>query len=178
MKRLISAVLSVALFSGVACAQFLPAVPSIEKDAKGTPKKMDFSIPLTGISDPGILFSHFSSRPLLIYYFSPKCPHCIQSYPKYQGMVKEFEARGLQGVAISIGGMKKNDIRMFMDQQNVQVPVLQDANRKFSDEYGSGHVPMMILVFDNGQFIRYTENNAELYDNVRNELTKKLSPKK
>ena len=30
------------------------------------PMKMDFSVPLTGISDPGILFSHFSKRPLLI----------------------------------------------------------------------------------------------------------------
>lgn len=178
MNRLLSAVLSVALFAGAAFAQFLPPVPTFEKDAKGQLKKMDFSIPLTGISDPGILFSHFSSRNLLVYYFSPKCPHCIASYPKYQELVKEYEARGLQGLAISIGGMKKNDIRMFMDQQNVQVPVLQDANRKFSDDYGSGHVPMMILVLDNGTFIRYTENNPEVYDNIRKDIEKKFAPKK
>lgn len=178
MNRLLSAVLAVALFTGAAFAQFLPPVPALEKDAKGQPKKMDFSIPLTGISDPGILFSHFSSRNLLVYYYSPKCPHCIASYPKYQAFVQEYEARGLQGLAISIGGMKKNDIRMFMDQQNVQFPMLQDANRKFSDEYGSGHVPMMVLIFDNGTFIRYTENTPEVFDYIRKELDKKLSPKK
>ena len=178
MKRLLSAVLTVALFTGAAFAQFLPPVPTLEKDAKGQPKKMDFSIPLTGISDPGILLSHFSNRPLFIFYFSPKCPHCIATYPKYQALLKEYEARGLQGLAISIGGMKKNDIRMFMDQQNAQVPMLQDTNRKFSDEYGSGHVPLMILVWENGTFIRYTENNAEVLDQIKAELDKKFAAKK
>lgn len=178
MKRLLSMVLSVALFTGVACAQFLPPVPSLEKDAKGAPKKMDFSLPLTGISDPGILYSHFSQRPLFIYYFSPKCPHCIATYPKYQSLLKEFEPRGLQGLAISIGGMKKNDIRMFMDQQNVQVPMLQDTDRKFSDAYGSGHVPEMIVVWENGTFIRYTENGPETLDQIKAEFTKKFAAKK
>ena len=37
--------------------------------------KMDFfSLPLSGISDPGMLFSHFSGKGLTHFYFSPKVP--------------------------------------------------------------------------------------------------------
>ena len=63
------------------------------------PMKMDFSTHLSGISDPGILFAHFSNRPLLIYYFSPKCPHCQKHFPEIQNLIKEYEAKGLTGIA-------------------------------------------------------------------------------
>jgi len=178
MKRILHSIFAIALFAGVASAQFLPAVPAIEKDsATGAIKKFDYSLPLTGISDPGILLTHFTQRPLLLIYFSPKCPHCQAAYPKFQEIAKAYEPKGLQGLAISIGVVKKNDIRMFMDQLNVQIPVFQDANGKFSSSYGSGHVPMFMLVFENGQYIRYTENGPETFEQIKAELDKKFAPK-
>ena len=68
------------------------------------PMKMDFSTHLSGISDPGILFAHFSNRPLLIYYFSPKCPHCQKHFPEIQNLIKEYESKGLTGIAIGLNG--------------------------------------------------------------------------
>lgn len=178
MKRVLYFALAIALFASVASAQFLPPVPGIEKDSTtGAIKKFDYSLPLTGISDPGILLSHFTQRPLLIIYFSPKCPHCQAAYPKFQELAKAYEPKGVQGLAVSIGMVKKNDIRMFMDQLNVQLPVFQDANGKFSTAYGSGHVPLFMLVFENGQYIRYTENGPDTFDQIKAELDKKFSPK-
>lgn len=177
MKQILSFVLTFALCTGMAVAQFLPPTPSLEKDEKGAFKKMDFSIALTGISDPGILFSHFGNRPLYIYYYSPKCPHCQLSYPKFQALAKQFEPKGLQAIVISVSGVKKNDIRMFMDQHNVQLPMFQDGTRKFSDLYGSGHVPMQMIVYPNGQYIRYTENNADTWEQIKKEFGKMLDGK-
>ena len=80
--RFVSKFLSVIALATVApFAQFAPEPPMadvqlMQDSATGQPMKMDFSKPLSGISDPGILFSHFANKPLLIYYFSPKCPHC------------------------------------------------------------------------------------------------------
>ncbi|HSQ43296.1 MAG TPA: TlpA disulfide reductase family protein [Fibrobacteraceae bacterium] len=179
MKRILSSCVALALaLSGLASAQLLPQVPSIEKDEKGVAKKFDYSLPLTGISDPGILLSHFSQRPLLIFYFSPKCPHCQATFPKFQALLQKYENNGVQGLAISLGAVKRNDIRGFIDQQNVQVPVFQDENRKFSDNYGSGHVPLMMLVFENGQYIRYTENTPETLEQIQVQLDKLFAPKK
>lgn len=120
------------------------------------PMKMDFSKPLVGISDPGILFSHFSNRPLLIYYFSPKCPHCQRHFPGIQSIMKEYEPNGLTGIAIGLGGgIKKNDIRLFIDQYNSVIPVFQDANMKFGPVYGTGYIPVLYLVLSDGTFYRY-----------------------
>ena len=66
-------------------------IPLMKDSTTNQPMKMDFSVPLTGISDPGILFSHFSNRPLLIYYFSPKCPHCQRHMPEIQDLMKDYE---------------------------------------------------------------------------------------
>ena len=112
-------------------------IPLMKDSTTNQPMKMDFSVPLTGISDPGILFSHFSNRPLLIYYFSPKCPHCQRHMPEIQDLMKEYEKDGLTGIAIGLGGgIKKNDIRMFIDQFHVVIPVFQDANGKFGPHPG------------------------------------------
>lgn len=68
----------IAFVSTLSFAQLAPEpqmadIKLMQDTTTNQPMKMDFSTPLTGISDPGILFSHFSNRPLLIYYFSPKC---------------------------------------------------------------------------------------------------------
>ncbi|NLB64655.1 MAG: TlpA family protein disulfide reductase [Fibrobacter sp.] len=153
-------------------AQMLPNIPSVEKDDKGNPKKFDYSIPLEGISDPGILLSHFSQRNLLIYYFSPMCGHCQASFPKYQKIVQKYEAKGLQGMAVSVGQMKRNSIRMFLDNLDNKQPVFADNARKFSDLYGSGYVPLIVLVKANGEYIRYIESSDQALKDLTAELEK------
>ncbi len=55
--------------------------------------------------------------------------------------------KGLVGIAIGLGGgIKKNDIRIFMDQQQTMIPVFQDQNSKFGPVYGTGYIPVLYLV--------------------------------
>ncbi len=69
----VSKILSIASITAVASfAQFAPEPPMadiqlMQDTTTNQPMKMDFSKPLSGISDPGILFSHFTNRPLLMY---------------------------------------------------------------------------------------------------------------
>ncbi|MCF0214951.1 MAG: redoxin domain-containing protein [Fibrobacteraceae bacterium] len=181
MKLFVRLFAFVALAAGFSFAQLAPepqmADIQIFKDSTGTPKKMDFSIPLTGVSDPGILFSHFSKKNLLIYYFSPKCPHCQRHFPEMQNLMKEYEASGLTGIAIGLGGgIKKNDIRMFIDQQKAVIPVFQDTDTKFGPEFGTGYIPVVYLVLKDGTFYRYETINEANINHMRatlNELFKK-----
>lgn len=181
MNRLLAFFLAIGLCMGLASAQLLPAepaAPGLMTDEKGTPLKMDFKIPLVGISDPGMLFQHFNQRPLVVFYFSPKCPHCQHNYPAVQKLVKEYEAKGLSAIAVSVGGVTKNDIRGFMEQQNASLTFFQDASRRFSDNYGNGYVPILYLVHENGTFIRYTEAGDTALKHLRAELDKKFKKKK
>jgi len=180
MNRLFTFLLALGLCFGAASAQLLPVEPPAPKpmtDAKGNVIKMDFKLPLIGISDPGMLFAHYSQRPLLIFYFSPKCPHCQHNYPTVQKLAKEYESLGLSAMAVSVGGVTKNEIRGFMDQHNASIPFFQDASRQFSDNYGNGYVPVMYLVFENGTFIRYTEGGDLAMKHLRSELDKKFKKK-
>lgn len=139
----------------------------------GKPAKMDFSKNLSGINDPGLLFSHFSQKPLLIYYFSPKCAHCQRHFPTFQQIAKEFEAAGVSSVGISLGGyIKKNDVRTFIDQIGVTIPVFQDSDRQFGNAYGTGYVPVMFLVLPDGTFYRYESAKDESFNHIRTTLSK------
>ncbi len=177
--RIFAPVLSIlALTASVSFAQLAPEpqmadVQLMQDSTTNQPMKMDFSIPLTGISDPGILFSHFSKRPLLIYYFSPKCPHCQRHFPEMQDLMKEYEKNGLTGIAIGLGGgIKKNDIRMFIDQFHAVIPVFQDANGKFGPVYGTGYIPVVYLVQKDGTFYRYETLNEANMNHMRATLNK------
>lgn len=158
-------------------AQLAPEPQSADvplmKDSTGAAVKMDFSLPLSGVSDPGILFSHFAKRNLLIYYFSPKCPHCQKHFPDVQNVMKEYESANVAGIAIAIGGnIKKNDIRMFIDQYKVVIPVFQDGSQKFGPAYGNGYVPVLYLVQPDGTFYRYESLDEAHMNHLRTMLNK------
>jgi len=163
------------LSASLSLAQLAPepqmADVPVMQDSSGTKLKMDFSLPLSGVSDPGILFSHFGKRPLLIYYFSPKCPHCQKHFPEVQGIMKEYEASGVAGIAIAIGGnVKKNDIRMFIDQFKVVIPVFQDGSQKFGPLYGNGYVPVLYFVQTDGSIYRYETMDEQHINHLRTKL--------
>lgn len=173
----------VALAAGMSFAQLAPEpqmadVQLMQDVTTKQPMKMDFSIPLSGISDPGILFSHFSKRPLMIYYFSPKCPHCQRHISGIQSLIKMYEPSGLAGIAIGLGGgIKKNDIRLFIDQFHVSIPVFQDADGKFGPVYGTGYIPVVYLVNPDGTFYRYETLNDANMNHLKANLDK-MFPKK
>lgn len=178
MSRLIVRTLSLLAFLATFALAQAPTATTYTLYAdsvSGTPVKMDFSKRMTGINDPGLLFSHFAGKPLLIYYFSPKCVHCQHHFPDYQKLVKEYESRGLTGIGVALGGyIKKNDIRLFIDQHKVSIPVLQDTDMQFGPTYGTGYVPVAFLVLPDGTFYRYEQIKAEAHNHIRETLNKLL----
>jgi len=158
-------------------AQLLPGSKPVQTymtDSTGKQLLMDFSIKLNGIKDANMPFSTFSSRPLMIYYFSPFCPHCQRSYSGVQQMAKEYEQKGLMSIAISIGSVGKRDILMFMEQQNASIPFFQDADQDFSKKYGDGYVPRLYLISSDGKIVRYTSVENENIKEIKADIEKLL----
>jgi len=158
-------------------AQLLPGskpVQTFMTDSTGKQLLMDFNVKLTGIKDANMPFSAFSSRPLMIYYFSPFCPHCQRSYPGIQVVAKEYEQKGLTSMAISIGSVTKRDILMFMEERNASIPFFQDADGDFSKKYGDGYVPRLYLVHPDGKVVRYTALENEHIKEIKTDIEKLL----
>jgi len=160
-----------------ACGQLLPGSKPVQTymtDSTGKQLSMDFSVKLTGIKDANMPFAAFSSRPLMIYYFSPFCPHCQRSYPGIQVVAKEYEQKGLTSIAISIGSVTKRDILMFMEERNASIPFFQDTDGKFSEKYGDGYVPRLYLVSPDGKIVRYTNLENEHIKEIKTDIEKLL----
>jgi thiol-disulfide isomerase/thioredoxin len=165
-----------ALFCVFCDAQLLPnSKPAATNmvDSAGKPLLMDFSISLTGIKDSNMPFSVFSNRPLMIYFFSPSCPHCQKSYGSIQQIAKEYEQRGLASIAVSVRATGKRDILMFMEQQNASIPFFQD-NGDFGEKYGDGFVPRLYLVSSDRKIIRYTNLENEGFKEIKADIEKLL----
>ncbi|MDR2583592.1 MAG: TlpA family protein disulfide reductase [Fibromonadaceae bacterium] len=143
-----------------------------EPRASVLPIPMDFDIKLDNIKN-NVLFSTFSSRPLLIYFYSHYCQHCHTVYPGIRQLVKEYEKNGLAFIAISTGFSSKKDALLFMEQHNeydTAIPFFYDSDNEFGQIYGDGYVPRLFLVFQDGKVIRYTNAFSEGLKKVKADL--------
>jgi len=166
---------------GSAFAQMLPGAKPVATpmaDSTGSPLLMDFNINLAGIADANMPFSVFSSRPLMIYYYSPHCPHCQKNYPSVQQLAKEYEQKGLTSIAVSVGSVNRRDILMFMEQHKASIPFFQDSEQAFGKKYGDGYVPRLYLISADRKVTRYTSTDSESLKAVRADIDKLLGIKK
>ncbi len=173
----------VALLAAPACAQgpLLPPVepvtaPVWEKTDAGAPKLMNFGIPLRDISGGGsVSFTSYAKRPLVIFYFSALCPHCQHSYPEVQSTVDRYASRGLTMIAVASGVSNDADLQNFIRERGVHFPMFKDQEKKFSDAYTVGAVPMIVLVKPSGEYIRYRAWSAENQKFMAEEVEKLLA---
>jgi len=172
-------ILLLALFCafGNAFAQMLPGAKPVATpmaDSSGKPILMDFNIKLTGIKDANIPYSVFSQRPLMVYYFSPFCPHCQKSYGSIQQTAKEYEQKGLTSIAVSVNSVGKRDILEFMEKQGASILFFQDSEQDFGKKYGDGYVPRLYLIAPDGKVTRYTNMDKEHLKEIKTDIEKLL----
>jgi hypothetical protein len=72
-----------------------------------------------------------------------------------QKLSDELTPQGVSTIAIAIKYNAEEDIRSFIREYNVHVPVFYDEDRKFGDTYGTGSIPMVMLINPKGEYIRY-----------------------
>jgi thiol-disulfide isomerase/thioredoxin len=139
------------------------APPTWEMDAKVKGKRahVDFGLNPKPISDANMKFSHFSNRKLMIFYFSAKCPHCQHAFPYVQKLSDELTAQGFSSIAIAIKYNTEDDIRSFIRDYKVHLPVFYDEDRSFGENYGTGSIPLLMVTNEKGEYIRYKTFDAD-----------------
>ncbi|MEO6095283.1 MAG: TlpA disulfide reductase family protein [Fibrobacteria bacterium] len=165
---LTSAVFGLALNIATAAAPAGPAqgpeapepAPTFEIGKDGKLAHIDFSLTPKAISDPDMKLSHFSNRKLMIFYFSAQCPHCQHAIPYVQKLADELTAKGFTSIAISVKFNTEDDVRGFIRDYKVHMPVFQDQ-QQFGMNYGTGSIPLLFLVNERGEYIRYKTFDAE-----------------
>jgi thiol-disulfide isomerase/thioredoxin len=148
------------------------SLPSYEKDKKGKLLHVDFSLPLKSVSNPDLLFSHFANRSLMIFYFSVKCIHCQRVLPHFQQLAHELEFSGVSAVAVAIKNNSEDDVRSFIRKHNFVIPVFHDAEKTFSSRYGTGKIPLVLVVNSQGEYLRIIDfNNGISSDQIKSVIS-------
>ena len=138
------------------------AAPTFELDKKGKRDKIDFNLMPEPVSNPGLKLSQFEGRKLLLFYFSAKCPHCQHAYPYIQKLSDELLSKGFNSLALAIKYNTEDDIRGFIRDFGVRMPVMQDEDRSFGDRYGVGTIPTIYIINEKGEYVRYTSFDSEV----------------
>jgi len=120
--------------------------------AMGKAQTVDFSLPLKPYKQADLKFSMFGKRPAIVFYFSPTCGHCRHTYPHIQGLQRQYEAKGLAFVAVTAGSAATEDIADFDAEFKLTMPTFRDQDKVFSTKYGTGSVPLIMLVDAKGGF--------------------------
>ncbi len=132
-----------------------PPPPTFELDKSGKRAHIDFSLKVKPISEANLDLSQFANRNLLVFYFSAECPHCQHAAPYVQKLADDLSAKGFVSIAIAIKFNPEESIRNFIRDYNIRMPVFQDDERVFGENYGVGTIPLLILVDSKGEYVRY-----------------------
>jgi thiol-disulfide isomerase/thioredoxin len=143
------------------------APPTFEIDKKTNKRAhINFALVPKPISDANLKFSHFANRKLLIFYFSAKCPHCQHAIPYVQKLADDLNAQGFTSIAIAIKYNSEDDIRGFIRDYSVHMPVFYDDDRSIGENYGTGSIPLLIVINEKGEYIRYKSFDADQTPNM------------
>jgi peroxiredoxin len=139
--------------------------------------KIDFSIPMQPIKQKDLSFKMFKNRWSLLFYFSPTCGHCIHTYPHIREVRTKFEKKGLAVVAIATGTASPEDIASFDAEHKLDVMAFQDVTKKFSQEYGTGSVPLILLVSPDATFKMWNSSDSSTLADVDKSIRSALKLK-
>ena len=152
-----------------------PAVPP--EPAKAKPTHIDFGIPLKPLKQKDLSFGMLKNRWALLMYFSPTCGHCQHTYPYIRADRDKYEKKGLAVAAIATGFASPEDISAFDKDFNLDVMSFQDDTKKFSEEYGTGSVPLILLVAPDGTYQSWNASDSVTITGIETAVKKALKVK-
>ncbi len=136
-----------------------PAKASINIDsvlAESQTGTMNYSINLKPFAGSHKNFGEFKGKNLLMFYFSPTCPHCQESFPHVQKLGDELTQQGFVTISVATANSSPHDIHKFMAERKSHVSMFQDAAREVAQNYGTGYVPVVLLVNAKGEYTRFS----------------------
>jgi thiol-disulfide isomerase/thioredoxin len=156
-------ILSLATLVSIASAAPVPTptpTPAAAAAAKPKPTHVDFSIPLKPLKQKDLSFEMLKGRWSMLMYFSPSCGHCQHTFPYIRGFRDKYEKKGLAVAAIATGYASAEDIAAFDKEFTMDVMAFQDDTKKFSEVYGTGSVPLLMLVSPDGTYQMWNASDS------------------
>jgi len=142
-------------------------VPEFEKDKTGQLKIFDYNLKLNAFTHKNLSLKDIKNQNTLIFYFSAKCGHCQAAFPLIQEASETLATKKVKTIAIAVAMNTEPDIAKFITELKGTIPFFHDKDRQFSRLYGTGNVPLVVLVNKQGKIIQFKHfNKKETLDQV------------
>jgi thiol-disulfide isomerase/thioredoxin len=153
----------------LALAAFAPATPAgdqVPVPASSTPAPETIAIggrlpsglrvlPVRG-DDREIGFESLADdvRPLVVFFWSARCPVCRRYAPVVRALAKEYETRARVALVFANAAESEADVRSWLDAENVACVAAIDVRQEAATKLAAAVTPTA-LVFDAGGTLRY-----------------------
>lgn len=148
--------------------------PGAELLGKAAP---EFSL---GLLDGGNvkLADHKDKDVVLLDFFATWCGPCRMSMPVVNDVAKEYKSKGVAFYAVNCREDAEK-VKKFIASQNLDLPVLLDADGRVQSVYGADSIPRMILIAKDGTVQAvHAGFSPELGKDLRAQLDTLLAGKK
>ncbi|MEN3186965.1 MAG: TlpA disulfide reductase family protein [Atribacterota bacterium] len=150
------------------CFSTVPT-PSPTPSCPSDMKEKDFTLPL--LNGGTLTLSDYLGKPVLLTFFTPNCPHCINEAPLLEAAYQKYKDTHefvVIGVGY-IGGSNIMDLRQFVQNASLTHPVLIDTlETRVYSMYGVSGVPHSFFFNRCGTIVQeeigeLTEDKLERY---------------
>ena len=122
---------------------------SLPSDTIEAPKE-NFQAPtftLNSIADASISLDELQGRPLILNFWASWCPPCRSEMPAFQQAWQEYHETDLAIVAINATNQDSlNDIINFIDEKDLEFPILLDIDGNVSSSYNIHSLPTTYMI--------------------------------
>lgn len=145
MRRLIYAVVLLAIFAALGCSK--REAPAVE----GNPAP-DFT--LNDLSGQPAQLSSLKGKVVLLNFWATWCPPCREEIPSMVKLNQAMQGKPFQMLAVSIDEGGKDAVEKFYKQAGVSLPTLLDTDGKVSRLYGTTGVPETFVIDSKGVILK------------------------
>ena len=108
---------------------------------------------VASIKDPVLRIdsASYNGRAVLIDFWATWCPPCREELPHIEKLWKDNKDRGLVVMAVTTDDLAT--VAKFRAEQNAQLPMFLDEDRKMSRAFGITGLPTTIVVGKDGKVL-------------------------
>lgn len=167
MRKVCLMVLALFVVLGL-LAGCIAVVPTPSPTCPSDMEEKDFTLPL--LQGGSLTLSDYLGKPVLLTFFTPTCPHCIQEAPILEAAYQKYkDTHGLVVIGVGyIGGSSIEALRQFVENAGITHPVVVDtAETRIYSLYGVSTVPHNFFFNRCGTIVQesgeLTESTLERY---------------
>jgi peroxiredoxin len=110
----------------------------------------DFALP--SLKNGNLRLSEYRSEVVVLTFWASWCVRCNQAMPLYKSLYRQYQASGLQVLAVAIDG--ESDIaEQLVEDFSLKFPVLLDRDHQVSRMYALGKMPMTVVIDREGSIV-------------------------